>query len=64
MKNEINFKNIKNLSLLFIKDKTNKINLFKNGKLNKKSIWFWVIIILIFGEMLLSQKMVDNFYRE
>ena len=56
MKNSL--KNIKNLSTLFIKDNTYKFDLFKNNKLNKKSSWFWIIVILFFGLSYLSIEVI------
>ena len=59
MKKDLSFKNIRNLSSLFIKDNFNKIDIIKDNKFNKKSMWFWVILILIFGLTYLSSEIID-----
>ena len=61
MNNKFNLKNIKNLTKLFIKDSTNKIDIIKDNKINKKSIWFWIIIILVIGIIQFSSKLIDFF---
>ena len=55
----MSLKNIKNLSALFIKDRSSHIDLFKNKKINKKSMWFWIILALIIALGYLSFEIVN-----
>lgn len=59
MKSNVSLKNIKNLSALFIKDRSSHIDLFKNKKINKKSMWFWIILALIIALGYLSFEIVN-----
>ena len=59
MKSNVSLKNIKNLSALFIKDRSSHIDLFKNKKINKKSMWFWIILALIISLGYLSFEIVN-----
>ena len=56
---ENSLKNIKNLSTLFIKDNEYNFDLFKNNKLNKKSTWYGLIVILFFGLAYISYESMD-----
>ena len=42
MKSNVSLKNIKNLSALFIKDRSSHIDLFKNKKINLKKVLTFV----------------------
>ena len=58
-RNIFNFNNIKNLSCIFIKDNNNYLKLFnKNKNINRKSIFFWVLVILIFAISYLSYEIM------
>lgn len=56
----INFNNIKNLTNIFIKDNNYYLKLFdyKNKKINKKSLMFWILVILIFAITYLSYEVM------
>lgn len=64
IKNNINFKNIKNLTKIFIKTDSIFKNIFDktNKKFNKKSIFFWSIIIVAIGIGYISYQCTDFFY--
>ena len=58
-RNGLNFNNIKNLSSIFIRDNNNYLKLFnKNKSINRKSILFWILIILIFAISYLSYEIM------
>ena len=53
-------KNICNLSKVFLKENDNNLRLiYKKDKLNKKSLLFWLYIILLFGIIYISSETVD-----
>ena len=56
----INFNNIKNLTNIFIKDNNYYLKLFdyRNKKINKKSLMFWILVILIFAITYLSYEVM------
>ena len=57
---ENSFKNIFNLSKIFIKENQNNFKLInEKNKINKKSILFWIYIILFFGIFYISNEIVD-----
>ena len=41
-------KKIKNLTNIFLKDYSEKLNIIKNNKIDKKSSMFWMLVLLIF----------------
>lgn len=55
------FKKIFNLSRIFLKDSYQNVDIIdlNNKKLNKKSILFWMIFILIFTLFFISQKVIQ-----
>lgn len=58
IKNKI--KKILNISNIFLKDSFQEINIinYNNYKLNKKSIYFWMILILFFALFFVSQEVI------
>ena len=55
------FKNIYNLSKLYIKENDASLNIinFETKKINKNSVLFWVYVILFFGILYLSSEVIS-----
>lgn len=54
------FNKILKLSHIFLKDSYQNLYLFnsKKGKFNKKSIFFWMIVVFILALMWVSEKVI------
>ena len=53
-------KKIKNLIKIFFRDYSEKINILKNNKIDKKSSLFWILLVLIFCIAYLSVYVVSR----
>ena len=53
-------KKIKNLTKIFFRDYSEKLNILKNNKINKKSSLFWTLLVLIFCIAYLSVYVISR----
>ena len=53
-------KKIKNLTKVFFRDYSEKLNIIKDNKIDKKSSMFWILVVLIFCLTYISVYIISN----
>ena len=53
-------KKIKNLTKVFFRDYSEKLNIIKDNKIDKKSSIFWTLVVLIFCLTYISVYIISN----